>query len=382
MKSFNRKLSLEIEKSFGGLKALNKVEKFIDGYIKDYKSYKPSWNYEDGCVLKGALDLYSATDDEKYKAFVLKYLDEFIEKDGEIKGYNMENHHLDDINSGKVLFDVYKMTGDDKYKKAIETIFTQVKTQPRTNEGNFWHKDIYPYQVWLDGLYMVMPFYIKYIKNFGNINDLSDIVNQFVNVRKHMYDTQKKLYYHGYDESRKEAWADKKTGVSPNFWGRAEGWFVMALVDVLEEMDERMKPEKDALIKIFNEAIDGLLIYQDEEKGMWYQVLDKKNERGNYQETSATLMISYSILKGVRLNLLPQKYKEHGVKAFEGTVNKYLVEDEGKLMLGGICSVAGLGNTPYRDGSYDYYISEKVVYDDPKGVGALMMAYSEIIKIQ
>ncbi|MGJ7044304.1 glycoside hydrolase family 88/105 protein [Thermoanaerobacterium thermosulfurigenes] len=382
MKSFNRKLSLEIEKSFGGLKALNKVEKFIDGYIKDYKSYKPSWNYEDGCVLKGALDLYSATDDEKYKAFVLKYLDEFIEKDGEIKGYNMENHHLDDINSGKVLFDVYKMTGDDKYKKAIETIFTQVKTQPRTNEGNFWHKDIYPYQVWLDGLYMVMPFYIKYIKNFGNINDLSDIVNQFVNVRKHMYDTQKKLYYHGYDESRKEAWADKKTGVSPNFWGRAEGWFVMALVDVLEEMDERMKPEKDAIIKIFNEAIDGLLIYQDEEKGMWYQVLDKKNERGNYQETSATLMISYSILKGVRLNLLPQKYKEHGVKAFEGTVNKYLVEDEGKLMLGGICSVAGLGNTPYRDGSYDYYISEKVVYDDPKGVGALMMAYSEIIKIQ
>lgn len=381
MKSFNRKLSLEIEKSFGGLKALNKVEKFIDGYIKDYKSYKPSWNYEDGCVLKGALDLYSATDDEKYKTFVLKYLDEFIEKDGKIKGYHMENHHLDDVNSGKVLFDVYKMTGDEKYKKAIETIFNQVKTQPRTNEGNFWHKDIYPHQVWLDGLYMVMPFYIKYIKNFGDLKDLSDIVNQFANVRRLMYDNEKKLYYHGYDESRKEAWSDKKTGVSQNFWGRAEGWFVMALVDMLEEMDERMESEKDALLKIFNEAIDGLIIYQDEKTGMWYQVLDKGGEKGNYQETSATLMISYSILKGVRLNLLPQKYKEHGVKAFEGTVNKYLVEDEGKLALGGICSVAGLGNNPYRDGSYDYYISEKVVCDDPKGVGALMMAYSEIIKI-
>lgn len=381
MKSFNRKLSLEIEKSFGGLKALNKVEKFIDGYIKDYKSYKPSWNYEDGCVLKGALDLYSATDDEKYKTFVLKYLDEFIEKDGKIKGYHMENHHLDDVNSGKVLFDVYKMIGDEKYKKAIETIFNQVKTQPRTNEGNFWHKDIYPHQVWLDGLYMVMPFYIKYIKNFGDLKDLSDIVNQFANVRRLMYDNEKKLYYHGYDESRKEAWSDKKTGVSQNFWGRAEGWFVMALVDVLEEMDERMESEKDALLKIFNEAINGLIIYQDEKTGMWYQVLDKGGEKGNYQETSATLMISYSILKGIRLNLLPQEYKEHGVKAFEGTVNKYLVEDEGKLALGGICSVAGLGNNPYRDGSYDYYISEKVVYDDPKGVGALMMAYSEIIKI-
>lgn len=361
---------------------MNKVEKFIDDYIKDYKSYKPSWNYEDGCVLKGALDLYSATDDEKYKSFVLNYLDEFISTDGEIKGYNMENHHLDDINSGKVLFDVYKMTGDEKYKKAIETIFNQVKTQPRTNEGNFWHKDIYPYQVWLDGLYMVMPFYIKYIKNFGDLKDLSDIVNQFANVRRLMYDNEKKLYYHGYDESRKEAWADKKTGVSSNFWGRAEGWFAMALVDVLEEMDERMKSEKDVLLKIFNEAIDGLLIYRDEETGMWYQVLDKKGEKGNYQETSATLMISYSILKGVRLNLLPQNHKGHGIKAFESTVNKYLVEDEGKLVLKGICGVAGLGNNPYRDGSYDYYISEKVVHDDPKGVGALMMAYSEIIKIQ
>lgn len=366
----------------GGLKVLKTIDIYIDEYIKNYHSYKESWNYEDGCVLKGAWDLYKATGNEKFKLFVLNYLDEFISEDGNIKGYKPHNHHLDDINSGKILFDVLELTNEEKYRKAIESIFNQIKMQPRTNEGNFWHKDIYPYQVWLDGLYMVMPFYIKYIKNFGVLNGLSDIVNQFVNVRKLMYDSQKKLYYHGYDESKKEAWADKKTGVSPNFWGRAEGWFVMALVDVLGEMDERMESEKNTLSKIFNEAIDGLLIYQDEDTGMWYQVLDKGGEKGNYQETSATLMISYSILKGVRLNIVPQNYKDYGIKAFEGTVNKYLLEDEGKLMLGGICGVAGLGNNPYRDGSYDYYISEKVVYDDPKGVGALMMAYSEIIKIQ
>ncbi|KAA5807413.1 glycoside hydrolase family 88/105 protein [Thermoanaerobacterium thermosaccharolyticum] len=356
------------------------IDKFIDNYIKNYHSYKESWNYEDGCVLKGAWDLYKATGNEKFKLFVLNYLDEFISEDGNIKGYKPYNHHLDDINSGKILFDVLELTNEEKYRKAIESIFNQIKMQPRTNEGNFWHKDIYPYQVWLDGLYMVMPFYVKYIKDFGNIDEVNDILNQFLNVRRRMWNEEKRLYYHGYDESKKEAWADKKTGVSPNFWGRAEGWFVMALVDVLEEMNEKMESEKNTLARILKEAIDGLLMYQDKNSGMWYQVLDKGNEKGNYLETSATLMISYSILKGVRLHILPLGYKEFGIRAFDGTVERYLVEDEGKLRLGGICGVAGLGNNPYRDGSYDYYISEKVVYDDPKGVGALMMAYSEVLK--
>ncbi|MBE0068784.1 glycoside hydrolase family 88/105 protein [Thermoanaerobacterium thermosaccharolyticum] len=356
------------------------IDKFIDNYIKNYHSYKKSWNYEDGCVLKGAWDLYKATGNEKFKLFVLNYLDEFISEDGNIKGYKPYNHHLDDINSGKILFDVLELTNEEKYRKAIESIFNQIKTQPRTNEGNFWHKDIYPYQVWLDGLYMVMPFYVKYIKNFGNIDEVNDILNQFLNVRRHMWNEEKRLYYHGYDESKKEAWADKKTGVSPNFWGRAEGWFVMALVDVLEEMNEKMESEKNTLARILKEAIDGLLMYQDKNSGMWYQVLDKGDDRGNYLETSATLMISYSILKGVRFHILPLGYKEFGIRAFDGTVEKYLVEDGGILRLAGICGVAGLGNNPYRDGSYDYYISEKVVYDDPKGVGALMMAYSEVLK--
>lgn len=355
------------------------LDGFIEAYLKNYHSYKDKWNYEDGCVLKGAWDLYRSTGAESYKDFVLGYIDEFIDEAGSIKGYDPRNHHLDDINSGKVLFDLFGMIKDTRLTNAIERLNEQIKTQPRTKAGSFWHKDIYPNQVWLDGLYMVMPFYIKYEKRFNSCRNIADIVNQFTNVRKNMRDGITGLYYHGYDESRLEAWSDSITGVSPNFWGRAEGWFMMALVDVLEEMMGMAAELREELHIMFREAIDGLLRYQDPETGMWYQVIDKGQEEGNYLETSATLMIAYSILKGCRLSLLDQEYKQYGVKAFNGTVKKYLISNQNKTVLAGICSVAGLGNKPYRDGSFYYYISEKIVSNDPKGVGALLMAYSEAI---
>ncbi|ADD02984.1 glycosyl hydrolase family 88 [Thermoanaerobacter italicus Ab9] len=362
------------------------IERFIREYITNYKPYKEKWNYEDGCVLKGARDLYKITRDEEYKNFVLNYMYKYIDEDGNIKGYNMKDYNLDDINSGKVLFDLYELTQDERFRKAIEHLYQQILTQPRTKEGNFWHKKIYPNQVWLDGLYMVMPFYTKYEKIFGNKKRIADICSQFINVRRRMWNAEKGLYYHGYDESRKERWANKKTGLSPNFWGRAIGWFVMALVDVLEELDEKIMREYKNLTEeckdlqnIFKEAIEGLLQYQDPDTGMWYQVVDKIKAEGNYFETSATLMFAYSILKGCRLEFLPNEYRNYGLKAFTGTIDKYLLYSEGKYKLGGICSVAGLGNVPYRDGSYEYYISEKVVFDDPKGVGAFLMAYSEVL---
>lgn len=358
------------------------IQQFIGDYLDNYERYKDKWNYEDGCILKGAEDLYRVTKDEKYYQFILKYITESLEPDGTIKGYDMEEYNIDNINSGKVLFRLFEKTNDEKYKKAIDTLYEQLKNHPRTNSENFWHKKIYPYQIWLDGLYMAQPFYVKYEKHFNNMQNFKDIFNQFINTRKFLRDNEKELYYHGYDESRKEAWANKKTGVSPCFWGRAMGWYVMALIDVLEEMPTDLLAEYKEIESIFKEAIDGLLEYQDEETGMWFQVIDQGQREGNYPETSATLMITYALLKGSRLGFLPQDYKEYGRKAFEGTVEKYLKAKQGNSALGGICGVAGLGNTPYRDGTYEYYISEKVVENDPKGVGPFMMAYSEMLLLE
>ncbi len=355
------------------------LDAFIQAYLHEYQSHKGSWCYEDGCVLKGAWDLYGSTGAKNCRDFVLSYMDAFIDQDGNIKGYEPHRHHLDDISSGKVLFDLFGILPEKRLTNAISRFYEQIKTQPRTKNGSFWHKDIYPNQVWLDGLYMVMPFYIKYEKRFNKGRHIPDIVNQFVNVRQYMLDSKTGLYYHGYDESRREAWSDKTTGLSPNFWGRAEGWFVMALADVLQEMDDVEPTHRKELENMLRDAIDALLQYQDPETGMWYQVLDRGQAEGNYLETSATLMIAYSILKGCRLGFLDQAYKQHAVDAFNGTVEKYLMMTEkNKTVLAGICGVAGLGNTPYRDGSFEYYISEKIVSNDPKGVGALLMAYSEV----
>lgn len=352
------------------------IEKFIESYLSQYSRYKESWNYEDGCVFKGAIDLYRVTKEEKYLDFVLKQLEFFIKEDGDINNYQKEEFNIDNVNAGKVLFDVYEITGEEKYKKATELLREQLEKHPRTQENNFWHKQIYPNQVWLDGLYMAMPFYARYEKDFNSAKGFEDIHQQFVNVKKRIWDASKQLYYHGYDESRNERWCDPETGLSKNFWGRAMGWFVMAMVDTLEIMGSESPYSKD-LLAMLVEAIDGLLQYQDEESGMWYQVIDAQNKEGNYLETSGTLMIAYSILKGVRLGYLSESMKQWGEKAFQGCIERYL--DTEKNQLGGICGVAGLGNNPYRDGSYEYYISEKIIPNDPKGAGTFLMTYSEYL---
>lgn len=353
------------------------IELFIKNYIRNYKNYKERWNYEDGCILKGCLDLYNITHDDEYINFILRYMINFIESDGNIKNYDLDEYNIDNINSGKVLFFIYEITKDEKYKKAIELLYSQLKTHPRTKTGNFWHKKMYPNQIWLDGLYMAMPFYVKYEKHFNNGSNFQDIVNQFLNVRRYLFDEEKKLYYHGYDETRQEKWSDTEKGTSKNFWLRAMGWFLMALIDVLEETIEYEIFNK--IKDIFREAVNGVLIYQDD-TGMWYQVIDKKTLNGNYLETSGSLMVAYAILKGVRLGILPYNYKLFGEKAFKGTINQKLMKIDGKYELEGICEVAGLGGNPYRDGSFSYYISEKIVKNDPKGVGALFMAYSEVMR--
>ena len=345
---------------------------------------KPSWNYIDGCMMISLIELYKTTNDKKYFNFVKKFIDYYVHEDGTIQGYEVEKYSTDDVAESRVLFDLYEMTKEEKYKKAIDLAYSQIKTHPRTKEGNFWHKKIYPNQVWLDGLYMMQPFYARYQTKFNKM-DYADIVKQFMNVRKYMYDPNTGLYYHGYDSSKTMFWADKKTGLSKNFWLRSIGWFAVSIVDTCDCMDQQMYDEYNSIKSLLKELVDGLLKYQDKETKMFYQVPNFPGREGNYLETSGSVMIAYAILKGVRLNILPERYRQIGVDIFNGTCKKYISEKpDGDLNVGGICLVAGLGpeNNLRRDGSYEYYISEPIVENDAKGTGPLIMAYTEMIKLK
>lgn len=343
---------------------------------------EPSWNYIDGCMTNSLIELYKMTGEEKILSFVKSYIDYFVQDDGTINGYHMEKYSTDDMAESRVLFALYDITKEEKYRIAIENTYKQIAGHPRTKGGNFWHKKIYPNQIWLDGLYMAQPFYLLYETKFNSMKNYNDIIGQFKNVRKLMYDEKKHLYYHGYDESREMFWADKKTGLSKSFWLRAIGWYTVALVDCAEIIDEQMYDEYRTLCSLFKETIDGILEYQDKETKMFYQVVDQGTREGNYVETSGSAMVAYSILKAVRMRILPERYRKIGLEIFEGICNKYLVEVDGDLNLGGICLVAGLGPKTdlRRDGTYEYYMSEPVVANDAKGVGAFVMAYIEVKK--
>ncbi len=340
---------------------------------------KNKWNYIDGCMIKATLDLYDITGEKRYLTFADEFIDYYVNEDGSIKTFKVEDYNIDNINEGKVLFDLYDLTGKEKYRRAIDTIYNQLKTHPRTESGNFWHKDIYPYQIWLDGLYMAQPFYMAYETTFNNMEHYKDIFTQFIEVEKHMKDEKTGLYYHAYDTSKSIFWCDKETGLSKNFWGRAMGWFVMAIIDVVEQMDNQLFYEYRYLQNMFKDAIDALIRVQSE-SGMWYQVLDRADVEGNYLETSASAIIAYAILKGVRLEALPKRYKAYGIKAFDDICDRYLEEEDGKLKLGGICLVAGLGGKNMRDGTVEYYLSEPIVESEAKGVAPFLMCYTEIMR--
>ncbi len=367
------------------------IDRLLDGStpdkplwnIESIREGKPAhWNYIDGCMITALLGAAEITGEKKYSDFAESFVDWYVHDDGTITGYDVADYNLDDINEGRVLFDLYKMTGKEKYKKAIDLIKTQIDGQPRTDTKNFWHKKIYPNQIWLDGLYMAQVFYTRYQKEFGG-KDYSDIVNQFKNVRALMFDENKKLYYHGCDTTKQMFWADKTTGHSKNFWLRSIGWFCISLIDNIEYIDD--EAARAELVKIFKEAIEGIAQYADPETGMFYQVVDCGGREGNYLETSGSSMMAYAMMKGARLGILDKKFAEMGKKTFDGICKKYLsINDNGELNLGGICLVAGLGpeNKPRRDGSYEYYISEPVVENDAKGVAPFILAYMEIKRMK
>ncbi len=372
------------------------IDKYIDRLIDDttpeapiwnienIKHGKaPGWNYIDGCMMTSLYTIYKQTGVRRYIEFIDKFVDYYVFEDGSIRGYELDTYNVDNINEGRVLFDLYRETGKEKYKKAIALLYSQIQGQPRTATGNFWHKKIYPNQVWLDGLYMAQVFYTRYETEFNGGKNYADIVNQFQSVYDNMYDKEKRLYYHGWDASKQAFWSDKETGLSKSFWLRSVGWYTVGLVDAIGYFTAETSEApalRSRLIAIFKDTIEGLERYIDPEKHMFWQVVDQGGRAGNYLETSGSAMIAYAMMKGARLGFVDKKYAATGKSVFDGICNEYLTETDGKLNLGGICLMAGLGpeTNRRRDGTFEYYISEPVVENDAKGTGPFVMAYTEV----
>jgi unsaturated rhamnogalacturonyl hydrolase len=348
--------------------------------------YTEKWNYDVGFVLEACEEVGRETKTNKYYDYVKRTVDSLVNPDGTIRGYSIEEYNIDNVNMGRVLFQLRAQTNDakekERYEKALHLLRSQMKTHPRNTDGGFWHKNRYPHQMWLDGLYMASPFLAEYATVFNEPALFDEVVKQLLLVEKHTRDPKTGLLYHGYDESRKQRWANPKTGVSPNFWGRAIGWYIMALVDVLEHFPKN-HPQRAALLAALERTAEGIAKVQDAQKAVWWQVLDMPKKPKNYLEASASAMFVYSIAKATRNGWLPKdKYQGLVTRGYQGILEQFVdVDQNGTLDLRNVCKVAGLGqygNNPYRDGSFDYYVSEPIVSNDPKGIGAFIAASLEL----
>lgn len=357
--------------------ALTLMKRHPESYMLD-DSKKPKWDYVHALVLHSIEELYKKNPDPRYKAYVRSYVDELVQADGTIKTYEFDKFNIDLVVPGRLLFDIYETSKEEKYLKALQQIRKQLQEQPRTASGGFWHKQIYPNQMWLDGLYMGEPFYAQYTVTFENGKSLDDIAKQFELIQLHATDPKTGLLYHGWDESKEMPWANKETGNSPNFWSRALGWYVMALVDVLDYFPKD-HPKHKELVTYLNNASAALAKYQDK-SGLWYQVTDKGGQKGNYLEASGSSMFAYAFAKGANKGYLPAKYKKMANKAFDGLTKVLIkkVDEDGGITLTNCCQVAGLGGNPYRDGSYDYYVNERKKDNDPKATGPFILAAIEL----
>jgi unsaturated rhamnogalacturonyl hydrolase len=343
---------------------------------------RPRWEYTPGLVLKSILELAQRTGDERYWKYVEAYYDGMIDADGTIHAYRIDEYSLDRVNPGKPLFALYEKTHNEKYRKAIETLRKQLREHPRTSDGGFWHKKRYPHQMWLDGLYMGAPFLAQYAKVFHEPAALDDVITQFVLMEKHARDDKSGLLYHGWDESRQQKWADPATGRSPAFWGRAMGWFAMGIVDTLEFVPPD-HPRRGELLGILGRLAEAVVKVQDAKSGVWWQVVDQPNREGNYLEASVSVMFASSLLKASRLGYIDAKYRDAGRRAWRGILEQFIeVDKDGLTNILHVCQVAGLGGDPekerYRDGTYDYYINEKIRSNDPKAVGPFIFTAMEM----
>ncbi len=343
------------------------------------------WDYVTGTVLRGFEEIWRITGDKKYFDYIQKTVDRVVNEDGTIDRYRVTEYNIDNVQEGSMLLLLYKETGREKYKKAADLLREQLEGHPRISEGGFWHKQIYPWQMWLDGLYMGSPFYAEYSKLFNEPENFDDVVKQFVLIDKHLKDEKTGLYYHAWDESRQMFWADKETGLSQCFWGRGLGWYAMAIVDVMDYLPADHKG-RESLIAIIQGLAETIKKYQDDKSGVWWQVLDQSDRKGNYLEGSASTMFVYALAKAVRMNYIDKEYFKTVKKGFKGLLTDLIYKDSiGNLNLLRVCSGAGLGGNyseKIRDGSYEYYVYiEPIRPNDGKATGPFMMAGAEIEKI-
>ena len=349
---------------------------YLDNQEGNYK-----WNYTTGLELRSFLAVSRTYDIPEFDEYVRAWYDGILDSFGMIQGkYDLEKFNLDHICPARTLLSLYTVTPDKRYALAIGEAREQLKRQPRTEAGAFWHKQVYPGQVWLDGLYMAEPFYAVYANISHEDEDFDDITLQFKVAAEKTYDPETGLYRHGWDETRSMAWADPVTGQSAHCWGRALGWYTMALVEVLPFFPEN-HPGKAELQGILEGILATLPKYADPETGMWYQVLDSPGREGNYLEATCSAMFTYAYLRAAREGCkVPESVDPKAL--YESLVKKFIREDkDGTLNLTDCCAVAGLGGKENRSGTFDYYINEKVIENDPKGVGPFIWASLEYEKL-
>ncbi|MBN2697203.1 MAG: glycoside hydrolase family 88 protein [Bacteroidales bacterium] len=336
-----------------------------------------NWDYVTGTYLEGIEEAWRLTGDSTYYRYIRNSIDPIVSENGSIVGYKVSDYNIDDIKEGTMLLFLYKTTGLEIYKNAAGNVRQQFYNHPRTNEGGFWHKQVYPWQMWLDGLYMGSPFYAEYGMLFHEPEDLDDVVHQITQMEKHARDSVTGLLYHGWDESRTQFWADPVTGQSPSFWGRAMGWYAMAIVDVLDCLPAGYEG-RDTIVGILQRMAEAIADCQDPVKKVWWQVLDRGGDANNYTESSASVMFVYALAKGVRLGYLDEFFRQVAIDGFNGILDEFVEENtDGTIDLTKTCITAGLGGS--RDGSYEYY-TQVAGYrtNDGKGEGPFMLAAAEI----
>ncbi len=356
--------------------------KLLQNYIlsnKDSVSYY-NWMYEDGVLLKALIRADEILPDNNTYPYIKDYVDNFVDDNGKIEKIASRPPSADSLNNGKIIVEIYKKFGDEKYYKALSYIYNRIKEHPKLSGTDaFAHKAIYKDQMWLDGLYMLQPLYAQLITIFNEPHLYSHVAKQFEYIDKFTYDNNKKLFYHAYDHSRNMFWCNKENGHSPSFWGRAIGWLAMAVIDTYELIPEYFAKERTIIKNIAEKIADGIIRYQNK-NGVWYQIVDKEHAEGNYEEASCSCMFTYFLKRGVNISILPSEYNTYANRAITGIFNKFVNQNtDGSLHINNICLVAGLGpdKKPHRDGSFSYYINEPIVSDDNKALGPLMLALCE-----